>query len=93
MASPRMVMVVCFVEARQLTVCGTALTLAVIAVIITDNEGVRVDRVLDGAAETVTAETHDGSCVSTCVLWWWWWLVECELCKGSIVTLECVYII
>lgn len=45
-----------------LTVCRTALALAVVAVVVSDDEGVGVNLVLDRAAEAVTAENHgDGS--------------------------------
>lgn len=46
----------------RLTVCRAALALAVIAVVVADNEGVGIDSVLDGAAEAVTRETHCCCC-------------------------------
>jgi len=45
------------------TVCGTSLALAVIAVVVSDGEGVRIDCVLDSPAEAVTGETHFVCCV------------------------------
>lgn len=36
------------------------MALAVVAVVVADQEGVGVDFVLDGAAEAVTRETHFG---------------------------------
>lgn len=43
----------------RLTVCGTRLSLTVVAVVVTRDQGlVDVDRVGDGLAETVTFENH-----------------------------------
>jgi hypothetical protein len=45
------------------TVCRTSLALAVIAVVVSDVEGISVDRVRDSLAEAVTGETHFARCV------------------------------
>lgn len=47
-------------EGRLRTVGGTTLALAVIAVVVADDEGIGIDLVLDGSAEAVSGETHIG---------------------------------
>jgi len=43
-------------------ICRAALALAVITMVVADNEGVGIDSVLDGTAEAVTGETHCCCC-------------------------------
>jgi hypothetical protein len=43
-----------------LTVGRATLSLTIIAVVVTDDNGLGVDLVSHGAAEAVTRETHDG---------------------------------